>query len=79
MKRVMVNLDDKPGELLEQKAAAEKRSASNYIAMLVEADLRAAGLLQPDSAARAELLALAEEIGLPAALEQLRRAFKKSA
>jgi hypothetical protein len=49
MKRVMVNLDDNAGDLLEQKATAEKRSASSYIALLVEADLRAAGLLAPAS------------------------------
>lgn len=57
MKRVMVNLDDKAGDLLEQKASAEKRSASSYIALLVEADLRAAGLLvADDESANAEFI-----------------------
>lgn len=73
MKRVMVNLDDATGQALEARAATEKRSASNYIALLIEHDLRAAGLLPEGEQARAELLALAEEIGLPAAIETLRR------
>lgn len=47
MKRVMVNLDDTTGELFDQKIQAERRSASSYIVLLVEQDLRAAGLLAP--------------------------------
>jgi hypothetical protein len=79
MKRVMVNLDDSTGLALENRAAGEKRSASNYIALLVETDLRAAGLLPETDQARAELFALAQEIGLPAALETLRRKARNTA
>lgn len=56
MKRIMVNLDDTAGDLLEKKAAADKRSTSSYVALLVEADLRAAGLLaaaEPEPALQA--------------------------
>ncbi len=73
MKRVMVNLDDSIGEKLEARAAAEKRSASNFLAVLVEKDLQAAGLITTDDAARLELLALVQEIGVPTALEALRK------
>lgn len=69
----MVNLDDTVAGLVEQKSAAEKRSVSSYLALLAEKDLRAAGLIDGESAARAELNAIAEEIGLPAALDTLRR------
>jgi hypothetical protein len=50
MKRIMVNLDEKPGELLEARAAEQKRSVSSYVALLVEQDLREAGLISDDSA-----------------------------
>lgn len=60
MKRIMVNLDLPTAEILEARAVAEKRSASNYIALLVERDLRAAGLIGPEEKYRSELLALAE-------------------
>ena len=45
MKRVTVNLPDNIGQILEQKSASEKRSASSYLALLVENDLRATGHL----------------------------------
>lgn len=73
MKRVMVNLDDATGEALEKRAATEKRAASNYIALLVEKDLRANGLMPEQEQERAELVALAEEIGVANAIESLRR------
>jgi hypothetical protein len=75
MKRVMVNLEDTAGEALEKRAGEEKRSASNYIALLIEKDLRAHGLLpeQQTEQSKAELFALAEEIGVPAAIETLRK------
>ena len=79
MKRIMVNLEPRTAAILESRAAAEKRSASNYIAMLVERDLRAAGLIGDLEQARAELLALAEDIGLPAALDTLRARARKAA
>lgn len=61
MKRIMVNLDDPVGELVEKKALEQKRSASSYVALLVEADLRANGLLsdQPADAALAARIASA--------------------
>jgi hypothetical protein len=45
MKRVMVNLDLESGKFLEDRAAVQKRSVSSYVALLIEQDLRAAGLL----------------------------------
>jgi len=79
MKRIMVNLDLRSAAILEKRAAAEKRSASNYIALLVERDLRAAGLIGVEEQHRAELLALAEDIGLPAALDTLRARARRAA
>lgn len=79
MKRIMVNLDDATGAAVEVKAAAEKRAASNYIALLIERDLRAAGLLPEQEQARAELIAIADELGLPSALETLRGKLRRSA
>lgn len=69
----MVNLDEEIAQALEARASSEKRPMSNYIAILIEQDLRDAGLLPGSEQARAELLALGEELGLEAALETLRR------
>ncbi len=61
MKRIMVNLDDSVGELVERKAQEQKRSTSSYVALLVESDLRAAGLLDaPTSTALTEFMAKVE-------------------
>lgn len=79
MKRIMVNLDLSTAEILETRAAQEKRSASNYIALLVERDLRAAGLIGTEEKYRSELLAIAEDIGLPAALDTLRARARRAA
>lgn len=72
MKRVMVNLADAYGALLEARAKKEKRSASSYIGLLIEKDLAAAGLIE--GTPHAELLAAAEEIGIDRALTAVRRA-----
>lgn len=79
MKRIMVNLDLRSAAILEKRAAAEKRSASNYISLLVERDLRSAGLIGAEENYRAELLALAEEMGLSAAVAALRAGNRRAA
>ncbi len=68
MKRVMVNLDDVTGEMLEQRADSERRSASSYVAILIDRDLRAAGLIPSDDL-KARLIAAGEDVGLEAALD----------
>lgn len=78
MKRVMVNLSDETGRLIESKAAAEKRSASAHISLLVENDLRQSGHLASDDAP-AEILAASAIVGFPVALKLIKRAARKRA
>lgn len=73
--RITFNADEGTLPLLEQRAASQKRTVSNYVALLVEKDLREAGLLSPGSSA--ELLAAAEEIGVEQAVLILRRAARR--
>lgn len=78
MKRVMVNLDDATGDLVEAQARRDGRSASGYIARLVLKDLESAGLINANSSA--EVLAAAEQIGFEKAADILvRHARKKKA
>lgn len=77
MKRVMVNLDDETGELLEAQAARDKRSISAYVGKLVEIDLRSSGLLPGNEVARSALLATAEEIGVEDAIKLIDREARK--
>jgi hypothetical protein len=73
MKRVTVNFDDRTGKLVEDAAAREKRSISNYIVLLAERDIGMAD--NPD--ARAEILATVEELGVGAAAQVLGRAVRR--
>jgi hypothetical protein len=61
MKRIMVNLDNTVGKMVERKANEQKRSTSSYVAILIENDLRAAGMLPDDSRTQAEDRALLKE------------------
>lgn len=56
MERITVNLEKTVGAKLKAKAEAEKRSASGYVELLIENDLRAAGLL-PDGSNDAAFVA----------------------
>jgi hypothetical protein len=47
MERITVNLSDDVGGKLKSKADAANRTTSNYVALLIEKDLRDAGLLPP--------------------------------
>lgn len=76
MKRVMVNFDDSTGEMVATLAARDKRSVSSYLAVLVERDLRASGLMPSDDL-RTQVIAAAEEIGTERALKVLRAAHRK--
>ena len=75
MARAITSIPDEWIPLMERRAVSLRRpSESNYLACLIEDDLRSAGLLAPASdTEQAELIALAAELGLPAALETLRR------
>lgn len=55
-----MNLENEVGAKLKEKAAAENRSASNYIELLVEQDLRASGLL-PENGTGIAVLELVRE------------------
>lgn len=72
MKRIMVNLDGESGRLIEERARHEKRSASSYIAILIERDLRASGLINANP--HAEILSYANSLGATRALSALKRA-----
>ncbi len=48
MQRSATSYPDEWVPLIEQRVTAQGRSESNYIARLIEADLRAAGLLEPE-------------------------------
>lgn len=58
------------------------KDRSGYIRSLVEADLQREGklpsLAASDAVLKAELLAAAEQMGLPAAIEQLRRRIRST-
>lgn len=77
MERITVNLDDDVGAKVKAKAESEKRSASGYVELLIEQDLRAAGLLpeSDDSAGFFVKLneALREDKTLRPAIEKLLR------
>lgn len=73
--RVTINLPEGTLVLLEKCAEAQKRTVSNYVALLVETDMRAAGLLKPDTSA--ELIAAAGELGMEQAVIALRRAARR--
>ena len=78
MKRVMVNFSEREGQMIERRAAEEKRSASNFIALLVQRDLTQAGLLKPEkkhAAALAEAEAAGVDVG--AVLRRAARSAKK--
>lgn len=48
MQRSATSYPDEWVPLIEQRVTAQGRSESNYIARLIEADLRGAGLLEPE-------------------------------
>lgn len=72
MKRVTVNFDDEVGRRLRAKAAAQKRSVSGYIMLLVEEDVKVSALR-----AQEQVLAAAAEVGFDRALEILAREMRK--
>ena len=79
----MLFRSDSVGELVEKKALEQRRSASGYVALLVEADLRAAGLLAPAAPdpALAELIAKLQAVpadDLPAIVTQLAAALRRN-
>ncbi len=57
MKRIIVNLSDDVGKKFVAKADADRRSASAYAGLLIEEDLRNAGLLPDAGKGHAELFA----------------------
>lgn len=58
MARITISLPENLAAAAAQRAIAEKRSASSYVALLIEQDARASGLLPADTAAaQAELIA----------------------
>jgi len=71
--RITFSIPDDVAAAAQKRAEHDRRSLSSYITLLVEADLRAAGLMPGTEPTRAELFALAEEIGVPAAIETLRK------
>jgi hypothetical protein len=80
MKRIMVNLDDPIGHLVEQKAAEQRRSTSSYIALIVENDLRLSGLLSatpPPAFQEFMAKAQAEAASDPALLRTLETALRR--
>ena len=79
MKRIMVNVDDpEVSRVLLEQAAKAKRSLSSEILFMIERDLRAQGLLASNDVTREELLSLAQELGMDAALETLRRRLRST-
>lgn len=70
MDRITINLDIPIGKKLRARAKNDKRSVSDYVCLLVEQDLRAAGLLAsapvvPVPAAEARFLSQLRANGAP--------------
>ena len=78
MERITVNLEAAVAAKVKAKADAEKRSTSGYVELLIEQDLRAAGLLPDDAndAAFAAKVATATKgnAGIKAEIEKVIRA-----
>ena len=79
MARITFSIPDDLAAAAERRATADRRSLSSYITVLVEADFKSRGEIPADDSARLELLALAAEVGLPAALETLRKKLRTTA
>lgn len=77
--RITFSIPDEIAAAAQKRAEQDRRSLSSYITLLVEGDLRAAGLMPGSEPTRAELIALAEEMGLPAALDHLRKKLRATA
>lgn len=76
MARITFSIPDNLASAAEKRATEDRRSLSAHIAILVEQDARAAGLLPQDDV-KAEILAAAEELGMEAALTALKRAARR--
>ncbi len=76
--RITFSIPDEIAAAAQKRAEQDRRSLSSYITLLVESDLRAAGLMPGNEPSRAELLALAEEMGVPDALETLRGKLRRT-
>lgn len=76
MARITFSLPDELAKAAERRATEDRRSLSSHIAVLVERDARAAGLL-PDGEVKAAILAASEELGLTEALAALQREARK--
>jgi hypothetical protein len=77
--RVTINLPQGRAEILEKLAADENRSVSNFVGVLIEADLAARGLVKGDTERSALVMAAVQEIGVDRALKVLRTAARKKA
>lgn len=73
MKRIAVNIDPAIGAILENQARLEKRSVSSLICIIIERKLREDGVLQDGTHNADEVLALAHQVGIPTAIDTLRR------
>ncbi len=81
MERIIVNLEDNVGQKLKARATSERRSYSGYVELLIEKDLRAAGLLPAEAnASHTEFLGKVEDVvtRLPAVKQQIEKLLKSA-
>lgn len=76
--RVTVNLPGGTAKVLEKRAASENRTVSNFVANLIESDLKTAGFIDGTEDRWEELRAVADEFGVDEAIEVLARAHRRS-
>jgi hypothetical protein len=74
--RFTINLPPNVAEALERRAAADKRSVSNYVFLLVERDLQDAGELSGDDTFE-EVVRASKELGPKETLRLIRNALRR--
>lgn len=82
MARITFSIPDDLAKAAERRAAEDRRSLSAHISILVERDARAAGMINGEDSAKAELLAAADEVGIENALHavvKLKRTKRRAA
>ena len=75
--RVTFSIEEKLAKAATEKAAAEDRTMSNYVARLIEADLRAAGVVVTLAADDAQMLGALKDVSAKHGAEHTQRALAK--
>lgn len=75
--RFTINVTPEVAEALERRAAADKRSVSNYVSLLVEQNLQEAGDLGSGVGGDEEIIKAAKELGPVESLKLIRRAIRR--